>query len=73
MKFFILNINFNKEITNEQEKNELMEIAIKKAIKHYKKTGEIEMAASKYDWLDSKGMLQGDQTNEEWNNIKKEK
>ena len=58
---------------NEQEKNELMEIAIKKAIKHYKKTGEIEMAASKYDWLDSKGMLQGDQTNEEWNTIKKEK
>lgn len=57
----------------EQEKDQLMEESIQEAIQHYKQTGEIEMAANKYDWLDLKGKLQEGLTTEEWNDRKRSK
>jgi LytS/YehU family sensor histidine kinase len=55
------------------EADKLMENAIKEAIEVYKKTGDIELAPSKYDWLDSKGKMQGALYLEEWNNVKRDK
>lgn len=56
---------------SDDEKNEIMEKSIKKAIEVYKKTGTIEMASSKYDWLDAHGKLQGNLTKDEWHNRKR--
>lgn len=52
------------------EKDQLMEAAINAALKEYTQTGEIELAPSKYDWLDSKGKLQGTLPKAEWDEIK---
>ena len=58
---------------DKKEAEELMENAINEAIEVYKRTGEIELAPSKYDWLDSKGLMQGALSLEDWNNIKRDK
>ena len=55
------------------EADKLMENAIKEAIEVYKETGDIELAPSKYDWLDSKGKMQGELSLEDWNNLKRDK
>lgn len=58
---------------SEDEKDQIMEESIEKAIQKYKKTGEIEMAHSKYDWLDLKGKLQEGLTRDEWDSRKRSK
>ncbi|MFZ2432495.1 MAG: hypothetical protein WAW57_15255 [Lutibacter sp.] len=58
---------------DKEESDKFMEIAIKEAIEIYKKTGDIELPVSKYDWLDSKGLMQGELSLEKWNNIKRDK
>jgi len=58
---------------DKKEAEELMQNAINEAIEIYKRTGEIELAPSKYDWLDSKGIMQGALSLEDWNNVKREK
>jgi hypothetical protein len=50
-----------------------MKIAINNAIQEFKKTGQIELASSKYDWLDSKNKLQGERSTPEWENLKRTK
>jgi hypothetical protein len=53
------------------EKDALMETAIENAIEQYKRTGDIELAPSKYDWLDSKGKMRGNRTAAEWDVLKR--
>ena len=57
----------------QEEKDDIMQKAIEKAIDVYKQTGTIEMASSKYDWLDAQGKLQGKLTKDEWHNRKRSK
>ena len=58
---------------SEEEKEKLMKKAIDDAIEEYKKTGEIELPASKYDWLFSQGIIQQKMSFKDFNNIKKAK
>jgi hypothetical protein len=75
-KIYKMKLQEFKETSKPMDKKEaeqLMENAINEAIEVYKKTGEIELAPSKYDWLDSKGIMQGALSLEDWNNVKREK
>lgn len=53
--------------------DEFMDEIISEAVEKFKKTGVIEMAANKYDWLDSKGRIQGERTKETWYKYKRTK
>lgn len=72
-KMKLLEFKETSKPMNKKEAEQLMENAINEAIEVYKKTGEIELAPSKYDWLDSKGIMQGALSLEDWNNVKREK
>ena len=75
-KIYKMKLQEFKETSKPMDKKEaekLMENAINEAIEVYKRTGQIELAPSKYDWLDSKGKMQGTFSLEEWNNMKREK
>jgi len=75
-KVYRLNIQEfkNKAIPMEtKDKDEFMEFAIKKAIEQFAKTGVIELASSKYDWLDSHNKLQDERSTEEWEKLKRTK
>ena len=49
-----------------------MQPLIEKAMVTYQKTGNIELASSKYDYLDSKGLIQGKLTLKAWEDHKKD-
>jgi len=75
-KVYRLNIQEfkNKAIPMEaKDKDELMRVAIDNAIQEFKKTGQIELASSKYDWLDSQNKLQGIRSTPEWEKLKRTK
>jgi len=75
-KVYRLNIQEfkNKAIPMEaKDKDELMRGAISNAIQEFKKTGQIELASSKYDWLDSQNKLQGIRSTPEWEKLKRTK
>jgi len=75
-KIYKMKLQEFKETSNqipESEKDELMENAIKEAIEVYKNTSEIELAASKYDWLFSKGLIQNGINEKDFDEIKKAK
>lgn len=57
----------------ENEKNEYMEKVISNALSAYKDTGDIDMPIPKYDWLNSQGLIQGDMSLIDFNEMKKEK
>lgn len=58
---------------SEEDKKIFMDNAINKAIEEYQKTGEIELPASKYDWLFSQGIIQQEMSFEDFNELKKAK
>lgn len=72
-KMKLLEFKETSKPMDKKEAEQLMENAINEAIEVYKRTGEIELAPSKYDWLDSKGLMQGALSLEDWNNVKREK
>ena len=61
------------EPMSQEEIDGFMELSILKAIETFAKTGVIEVPGNKYDWLDSKGRLQGEATDEDWKSYKKTK
>lgn len=63
-------LKFESNKMTPQEADKFMENIIEEAKKKFKKNGLIESHFSKYNWLDSKGKLQGNKSKKEWEDYK---